>query len=117
MFIRYAKLAKVLGGRVLLEAQRQLCCLVTTCPGVDLVIPYGDPVPPFDFQAPLLSAPVDLPHGPARHPCGYPLPGRPPSVTNRLPIAERLARSDGKVRVGVGVGGGDAATSGISSSP
>jgi hypothetical protein len=116
MFIRYAKLAKVLGGRVLLEAQRQLCYLVSTCPGVDLVIPHGAPVPLFDFQAPLLSLPWIFRTDLHAIPADIPYLDAPPSVTNRLPIAERLARSKGKVRVGVGWAV-DAATSGISSSP
>ena len=106
MFIRYAKLAKALGDRVLLEAQRQICHLVTTCPGVDLVIPHGDPVPPFDIQAPLLSLPwifhTDLDSIPA----DIPYLDVPPFVTNRRPIAERLAGSEGKVRVGLAWAGG-----------
>lgn len=106
MFIRYAKLAKALGGRVLLEAQRQLCYLVSTCPGVDLVIAHGDPVPPFDFQAPLLSLPWIFRTNIHSIPADIPYLDVPPSVTNRLPIAEQLARSEGKVRVGLAWAGG-----------
>jgi tetratricopeptide (TPR) repeat protein len=56
-FIRYAPLVKASGGRVLVECPPALVPLVSTCPGIDRVLPQGAPLPPFDVQVPLLSLP------------------------------------------------------------
>jgi Flp pilus assembly protein TadD len=56
-FVRYAALVKAKGGRVVLECPPQLATLLATCAGVDAVVAEGEPVPPFDVQAPLLSLP------------------------------------------------------------
>lgn len=56
-FVRYAALVAAKGGRVLLECQPALTRLLATLPHVAQVIPAGDPLPPFDTHAPLLSLP------------------------------------------------------------
>jgi tetratricopeptide (TPR) repeat protein len=56
-FVRYAAPVKDKGGRVVVECPPQLAALVATCPGVDEVVAEGEPLPPFDVQAPLLSLP------------------------------------------------------------
>lgn len=56
-FARYVPLAAKLGGRVLLECQPALKPLLQTMPGVDGVFGYGENLPAFDLQAPLLSLP------------------------------------------------------------
>lgn len=56
-FIRYATLVKQRGARVVAEVQPALVRLVTSCPGVDEVVAKGDPLPPCDFYAHLLSLP------------------------------------------------------------
>jgi tetratricopeptide (TPR) repeat protein len=56
-FIRYAPLVKERGGRVVVACQPELVELVTTCAGIDRVVPGAKDLPPFDVQAPLLSLP------------------------------------------------------------
>jgi len=101
MFIRYASRVKALGGRVLLTVQGPLADLAGTCRGVDQVIPYLDPLPPFDLQLSLLSLPqvfgTDLDSIPAE----IPYLDVPAEVSSRRPIAELLAAAAGKVKVGI----------------
>jgi tetratricopeptide (TPR) repeat protein len=56
-FVRYAAVVKRQGGTVVLACQPALVRLLAGCPGVGRVVPKGDPLPPFDVQAPLLSVP------------------------------------------------------------
>ena len=57
MMLRYLPLVKSLGGQVILEVHPPLRSLATTCKGVDLVIPFGLPLPHFDLQASQQSLP------------------------------------------------------------
>jgi hypothetical protein len=101
MFVRYARQAKALGGTVLLAAQVPLAGLVATCPGVDEVIPHGAPLPPFDFQIPLLSLPSVFRTNLASIPAEIPYLDIPEIVPNRERIAATLAESEGQTRVGL----------------
>ncbi|WP_448207227.1 tetratricopeptide repeat protein [Azospirillum sp. sgz302134] len=56
-FVRYAPLVARRGGRVVLEAPPPLVALFRTLPGVERIIPQGDPLPAFDLHCPLLSLP------------------------------------------------------------
>ncbi len=56
-FIRYAPLVKQRGGTVIVQCQRLLLRLLSTCAGIDRLVPEGDEPPPFDVQAPLLTLP------------------------------------------------------------
>jgi len=56
-FIRYATLAKARGAKVIFDCPVPLASLIKTCPGVDTVVPRGQPGPPFDYYFPLLSLP------------------------------------------------------------
>ncbi len=56
-FARYAALLKERGATVALQCQKALLPLMQTCPLVDQLIAASDVLPPFDFQAPLLSLP------------------------------------------------------------
>ena len=56
-FSRYAKLAAERGGRVIIECQPSLKGILRTVAGASHVIGYGEQLPPFDLQAPLLSLP------------------------------------------------------------
>jgi hypothetical protein len=57
-FVRYAPLVKGLGAAaVIVECQKSLLPLLSTCPGIDQLFAKGDPLPEFAAQAPLLSLP------------------------------------------------------------
>jgi tetratricopeptide (TPR) repeat protein len=56
-FCRYVAMVANLGMRVILEVPRPLVNLCATVERVTAVIPYGDPLPAFDFQCPLMSLP------------------------------------------------------------
>jgi hypothetical protein len=53
-FIRYAPQVKARGGRVVLESQMPLAPIMATCPGIDQIVPKGEPLPEYDLRAPLL---------------------------------------------------------------
>jgi Flp pilus assembly protein TadD len=59
-FIRYAPLVKQRGGRVVVVCPQPLVPIVTTCRGIDQVVPEGSTLPAFDVHAPLLSLPMIL---------------------------------------------------------
>jgi tetratricopeptide (TPR) repeat protein len=57
-FVRYASLLKNRGATVWLECPVKMAPLLSSCRGVDRVLPEGAPLPPgFDCQAPLMSLP------------------------------------------------------------
>ena len=56
-FIRYAAVAKLRKARVVVECPAALCELLSRTPGIDLLVPRGDALPPYDVQAPLMSLP------------------------------------------------------------
>ncbi|MGA2080933.1 MAG: glycosyltransferase family 9 protein [Holophaga sp.] len=101
MFVRYAALAKARGGTVMVGAQRELADLVATCPGVDRVITHLEPLPEHDLQVPLPSLPgvfrTDLDSIPA----DIPYLDIPARVPHRQELAQALAASRGRTRIGV----------------
>jgi tetratricopeptide (TPR) repeat protein len=103
MFVRYAPQVKALGGRVILQAQPALADLVGTCKGVDEVIPYGEPLPPFDLQLPLLSLPWVFRTDLSSIPDEIPYLDIPNQVPNRKVFADlvALAQAHGKTRIGL----------------
>lgn len=56
-FIRYAPQVARRGGKVFVECQPALVRLLQTVEGIDRIIPRGEPLPPFEVQAPLLTLP------------------------------------------------------------
>lgn len=56
-FVRYCPVVQQRGGRVVLECQSPLVPLLARCRGIDQLVTRGDPLPPFDVEAPLLSLP------------------------------------------------------------
>jgi len=99
MFLRYVPRVKALGGRVILSVQRPLAALAATCAGVDEVIPFGDPLPSFDLQVPLLSLPwifrTDLTSIPAE----VPYLAVPPTLSDRAVLEEKLNVPEGRLRI------------------
>jgi tetratricopeptide (TPR) repeat protein len=59
-FCRYAPLAAARGLRVILEAPKPLARLLRSIPNVDRVVTFGEPLPHFDLQCPMLSMPLAL---------------------------------------------------------
>jgi len=56
-FVRYAPLLKAQGATVILECPERLVKLLGRCPGIDHLIPQGQPLPDYDVYAPLLTLP------------------------------------------------------------
>jgi len=56
-FIRYVPLVKERGGFVIVECPPTLLRLLASCSGIDELVPYGTPLPPFPTHAPLMSLP------------------------------------------------------------
>ncbi|MCI0641970.1 MAG: tetratricopeptide repeat protein [Gemmataceae bacterium] len=56
-YVRYAKLVRERGGRVLFHSPKALTRLLADCPGIDQLVPPGSDLPAFDVYAPLLSLP------------------------------------------------------------
>jgi Flp pilus assembly protein TadD len=54
-FIRYAPKVKALGATVLFRCFKPLVKLFAGFPGIDVLIPDGEPLAPFDVYAPLIS--------------------------------------------------------------
>lgn len=57
-FCRYAKLCAELGATVILEVQASLLELLTGMEGISNVIAFGQDLPAFDYQCPLMSLPL-----------------------------------------------------------
>jgi len=57
-FIRYVPLVAERGGRVVMECQPELASLLVGMEGIEEIIGYGEPLPEFDVQCPLLSLPL-----------------------------------------------------------
>ena len=57
-FIRYAPLVRQRQARVVVECQKPLVRLITSCPGIDQLVGEGEQLPEFDVHAPLMSLPL-----------------------------------------------------------
>lgn len=57
-FIRYAKLIKDQGGKVIFDTQKPLKQILSLCPYIDKVIAHGDTMPEFDYHVALMSLPL-----------------------------------------------------------
>jgi ADP-heptose:LPS heptosyltransferase len=88
-FVRYAPMVADRGANVVLAVPRALKALMTTVPGVSLVMTDGDALPPFDLHCPLLSLPLafgtELETVPANIPYLRPFPDRLAAWSKRLP--------------------------------
>jgi tetratricopeptide (TPR) repeat protein len=95
-FVRYAKYVAERGGRVILECQPSLKTLLQLAGGIHQVLGYGEPLPPFDLHAPLLSLPAIFQTTVATIPAGVPYL-RPASADSQ----ELAARSGKRLKVGL----------------
>lgn len=105
-FCRYAALLAERGARVILEVPRALAGLMTCVAGVAQLLVHGQPVPPFDCYAPLLSLPLALRTRLDSIPATVPYLA--PSEEHRRRWRQRFSASRGRVvpRVGLVWSGG-----------
>ena len=54
-FIRYANLVKRQGAKVIVRCPKALAAILGLCDDLDVIVAEGDPLPPFDCHAPLMS--------------------------------------------------------------
>ncbi|MBI3545964.1 MAG: tetratricopeptide repeat protein [Gammaproteobacteria bacterium] len=104
-FVRYARMVKTRGARVLLVCPAPLRGLLADCAGVDAIFNSGDYIPAYDYEIPLLSLPgvlgTELDSIPAQVPY---LQIRPEAG---ITAVSEIARHTGVLRVGlVWAGGG-----------
>jgi len=59
-FIRYAKVLKAAGAKVVLQCQPPLIRLLSSYRWIDRVVAAGKDIPAFDFYTPLMSVPLHL---------------------------------------------------------
>jgi hypothetical protein len=76
-FCRYVPLVAALGARVVLEVRAPLVNLMADLAGISQLVPLGGPLPAFDFQLPLMSAPLAF-----------------KTTLETIPLAERYLTSD-----------------------
>src|SRR5262249_25871154 len=57
-FLRYAAPIKALGATVILQSWSGLAGVAEHVPGIDIVVPEGEILPPFDYWAVLMSVPA-----------------------------------------------------------
>lgn len=57
-FVRYVNQVKALGAKVILEVQVPLISLLSAYPEAEKVVAKGEPLPPFEYQCPLMSLPL-----------------------------------------------------------
>lgn len=99
MLARFLPQVKARGGTVFLLVQPGLAGLMATCRGVDLIVPQGGPIPPFDIQISMYSLPAVLQVDLASLPAEVPYLGIPRQLANRERIDERLTASEGRLRI------------------
>ena len=102
--LRYLPRVKALGGRVLLCVPRELMELAATCPGADLILPAGEPLPPHDLHAFLMSLPGIFREDLARATQETPYLRVPACAHARTALDTALARRAGHLRFGVSWG-------------
>src|SRR5690606_16517656 len=56
-FVRYGKLIKERGGRLIVECQKALLPLLSRLEWIDQLVAQGEPLPSFSCYVPMLSAP------------------------------------------------------------
>jgi hypothetical protein len=59
-FVRFVRLAKERGGRVMVECPGFLAPLLSRCEGIDGIVIEGEALPDFDLQIPVMSLPLAL---------------------------------------------------------
>lgn len=106
-YIRYMPMLKAMGARVMFECQPILKRVLSTAPGVDVLIGHGEPIPDFDCYVSLMSLMHRLGTTPETVPGGVPYIHAEPELQ-----AKWLARMDqSEFRIGVNWHGNETAKS------
>ena len=84
-FARYVPLVAQTGARVMLQVQKPLLKLFGSLAGPSVLLPEGDPLPDFDFHAPLLSLPLAFQTTLENIPAKVPYLHAAPVVPSRVP--------------------------------
>jgi len=98
-FVRFAAPLAARGARVIVRASDALNEILTSAPGVAQVLRDRDPLPPHDFQLPLLSIPGMLDVDERTIPAA--IPYLAPSRSRIEALAPAIAAVPGKLRVGL----------------
>jgi tetratricopeptide (TPR) repeat protein len=56
-FVRYAPDVKRAGGTVIVECQESVMKILASVDGIDQIVAFGSPLPPYDVHCPLMSLP------------------------------------------------------------
>jgi len=97
-FIRYAKIAKEMGGTTIVAVQPQLVHYLKLCPYIDTVISWQYAPSHFDVYAPMLSFPMILNTSPDTVPT--PIPYLPADETLTAHWRDKLSH-DKKCKIGI----------------
>ena len=108
MALRFLPAVKALGGSVSLVVPPALLDLAATCPGIDQLVAEGDPLPPHDLHAFLLSLPGLFGANALEVPGPVPYLRVPPRVPHRAALEQALGASQGRLRIGLAWGGNPA---------
>lgn len=98
-FLRYVPLLARLGAHVILECKQELLPLLKDIEGPSEVITFGDPLPQFQWQVPMLSLPRAFKTIHNSIPDAIPYLHADPKLVDQW--RERLGPSDGTSRVGL----------------
>lgn len=96
-FVRYMAVLKGMGARVLFECQKPLRRVLAGVAGIDALVAAGEPLPPFDCHAPLMSLPWLCGTTPETVPGGVPYIRAEPALVEAW--GRRMDR--GEFRIGV----------------
>ncbi len=97
--IRYAPLVKQRGGRVLVVSPRKMIPILSTCAGIDQLLPDDERLPKFDVFAPLLSLPGIFKTDLATIPADVPYLSAPAESVEHW---RGVFAKDRRLRVGIG---------------
>jgi len=98
-FIRYAPLIAARGARVIAICDPALATLFRSVPGVDSIVEPGEPLPDFDYHAPLMSLPRALRTTLATIPAPIPYVAPEPAAVETW--RERLSTHGASLKVGL----------------
>jgi len=82
-FVRYCPVLKAQGATVILECPERLVKLLSRCPGIDHLVAQGQPLPPYDVYAPLLTIPGLVGTSPESAPAAVPYLHMEPDLVER----------------------------------